>query len=49
MQIAPVAAAPAAAAPAAGSANPYGLFQALHEGGLISWTVFIILVGNSGW
>ena len=47
MQIAPVAAAPAAAAPAAGSANPYGLFQALHEGGLISWTVFIILVGMS--
>ncbi len=24
--------------------NPYGLLQALHEGGLISWTVFIILV-----
>ena len=47
MQIAPVAAAPAAAAPAAGSASPYGLFQALHEGGLISWTVFIILVGMS--
>ena len=45
MQTAPVAAAPAAA-PAAG-ANPYGLFQALHEGGLISWTVFIILVGMS--
>jgi biopolymer transport protein ExbB len=35
-----------AAAPAA-NANPYGLFQALHEGGLISWTVFIILVGMS--
>src|SRR4029450_13479803 len=31
-----------AAAPA--SANPYGLMQALQEGGLISWTVFIILV-----
>jgi biopolymer transport protein ExbB len=31
-----------AAAPAA--ANPYGLVQALQEGGLISWTVFIILV-----
>jgi biopolymer transport protein ExbB len=31
-----------AAAPAA--ANPYGLMQALQEGGLISWTVFIILV-----
>ena len=46
MQTAPVAAAPAAA-PAAAGANPYGLFQALHEGGLISWTVFIILVGMS--
>ncbi len=32
--------------PAAGD-NPYGLMQALHEGGLISWTVFIILVGMS--
>ena len=32
-----------AAAPAA-DANPYGLFQALHEGGVISWSVFIILV-----
>ena len=31
-----------AAAPAA--ANPYGLVQALQEGGLISWTVFIVLV-----
>src|SRR5215213_4976726 len=31
-----------AAAPA--NANPYGLMQALQEGGLISWTVFIILV-----
>ncbi|MCA1654726.1 MAG: MotA/TolQ/ExbB proton channel family protein [Sphingomonadales bacterium] len=32
-------------APAAGAdANPYGLFQALHEGGVISWSVFIILV-----
>jgi biopolymer transport protein ExbB len=31
-----------AAAPA--NANPYGLVQALQEGGLISWTVFIILV-----
>jgi biopolymer transport protein ExbB len=31
-----------AAAPAAD--NPYGLMQALQEGGLISWTVFIILV-----
>ncbi|MFL6788168.1 MAG: hypothetical protein ACJ8FC_05860 [Sphingomicrobium sp.] len=27
--------------------NPYGLFQALQEGGLISWTVFIILVAMS--
>ena len=32
----------ATAAPAA--ENPYGLMQALQEGGLISWTVFIILV-----
>ncbi len=31
-----------AAAPA--GANPYGLVQALQEGGLISWTVFIVLV-----
>ena len=31
-----------AAAPAAD--NPYGLVQALQEGGLISWTVFIVLV-----
>jgi len=36
----------AAPTPAAGE-NPYGLFQALAEGGLISWTVFIILVGMS--
>jgi biopolymer transport protein ExbB len=34
------------AAPAA-SENPYGLMQALEEGGIISWTVFIILVGMS--
>ena len=27
--------------------NPYGLLQALQEGGLISWTVFIILVAMS--
>jgi len=26
------------------AANPYGLLQALQEGGLISWSVFIILV-----
>ena len=32
-----------AAAPAA-NANPYGLLQALQEGGLISWATFIILV-----
>ena len=30
------------AAPAAD--NPYGLMQALQEGGIISWSVFIILV-----
>src|SRR4028119_21783 len=24
--------------------NPYGLMQALEEGGIISWSVFIILV-----
>ena len=35
----------AAAAPAGD--NPYGLYQALQEGGLISWTVFIILVAMS--
>ena len=29
---------------AAAGDNPYGLFQALKEGGLISWTVFLILV-----
>ena len=34
---------PAPAAAPAGE-NPYGLFQALHEGGVISWSVFIILV-----
>ncbi len=33
---------PAPAAPAGD--NPYGLFQALHEGGVISWSVFVILV-----
>ena len=43
MQTAPATAA-AAAAP---SGNPYGLFQALHEGGLISWSVFIVLVTMS--
>jgi biopolymer transport protein ExbB len=35
----------AAAAPA--GENPYGLMQALNEGGLISWATFIILVGMS--
>jgi biopolymer transport protein ExbB len=35
----------AAAAPAGD--NPYGLMQALQEGGLISWATFIILVGMS--
>ena len=35
-----------AAAPAAG-ANPYGLLPALEQGGIIAWSVFIILVGMS--
>ena len=35
----------AAAAPKA--ANPYGLMEALEQGGVIAWTVFIILVGMS--
>lgn len=35
-----------AAAPAA-SANPYGLWEALEQGGVIAWSVFIILVGMS--
>lgn len=34
----------AAAAPAE---NPYGLMEALEQGGVIAWTVFIILVGMS--
>jgi biopolymer transport protein ExbB len=34
---------PAAGAAAANS-NPYGLMAALHQGGVIAWTVFIILV-----
>ena len=34
----------AAAAPAA---NPYGLMEALEQGGVIAWSVFIILVGMS--
>jgi len=36
----------AAAAPAAGQ-NPYGLVEALEQGGVISITIFIILVGMS--
>ncbi len=36
----------AAAAPAA-SANPYGLWEALEQGGVIAWSVFLILVGMS--
>ncbi|BAK66119.1 MULTISPECIES: MotA/TolQ/ExbB proton channel family protein [Sphingobium] len=36
----------AAAAPAA-SANPYGLMEALEQGGVIAWTVFLILCGMS--
>ncbi|MEJ7927264.1 MotA/TolQ/ExbB proton channel family protein [Sphingobium sp. AN641] len=36
----------AAAAPEA-AANPYGLWEALEQGGTIAWTVFIILVGMS--
>ena len=35
-----------AAAPTAG-ANPYGLLPALEQGGIIAWSVFIILVGMS--
>jgi len=36
----------AAAAPGA-SQNPYGLLEALEQGGVIAWTVFIILVSMS--
>lgn len=36
----------AAAAPAA-SQNPYGLMEALEQGGVIAWTVFLILCGMS--
>ncbi|MCF8709827.1 MotA/TolQ/ExbB proton channel family protein [Rhizorhapis sp. SPR117] len=35
----------AAAAPAA--ENPYGLMEALEQGGVIAWTVFLILCGMS--
>jgi biopolymer transport protein ExbB len=37
----------AAAAAAHGGENPYGLWPALQQGGIIAWTVFIILVGMS--
>jgi biopolymer transport protein ExbB len=40
------AAAAAAGAPAAAE-NPYGLWAALEQGGLIAWSVFLILVGMS--
>ncbi|WP_420137146.1 MotA/TolQ/ExbB proton channel family protein [Sphingomonas sp.] len=33
-----------AAGAAAANANPYGLMGALHQGGVIAWTIFIILV-----
>ena len=36
----------AAAAPKAGE-NPYGLWAALEQGGVIAWSVFLILVGMS--
>ena len=36
-----------AAAPGAAAANPYGLLPALQQGGIIAWSVFIILVGMS--
>jgi biopolymer transport protein ExbB len=35
------------AAPAHGGDSPYGLMQALNEGGVISWATFIILVAMS--
>ena len=37
----------AAAAPAAAGSNPYGLLPALQQGGVIAWSVFIILVAMS--
>ena len=37
----------AAAAPAPAAENPYGLWEALEQGGLIAWAVFLILVGMS--
>src|SRR5919199_3437716 len=35
------------AAPAPAHAANYGLGEALHQGGVITWSVFIILVGMS--
>ena len=37
----------AAAAVPAANKNPYGLWEALEQGGVIAWSVFIILVGMS--
>ena len=37
----------AAAAAAPAGENPYGLWPALQQGGIIAWAVFIILVGMS--
>jgi len=37
----------AAAAGAHGGENPYGLLPALQQGGIIAWSVFVILVGMS--
>ncbi len=37
----------AAAAPAGANSNPYGLWEALEQGGVIAWSVFLILVGMS--
>ena len=37
----------AAAAAAPAGENPYGLWPALEQGGIIAWSVFIILVGMS--
>jgi biopolymer transport protein ExbB len=37
----------AAAAAAPAGENPYGLWAALEQGGVIAWSVFIILVGMS--
>ncbi len=45
MSILALTAAAAAAAPA--GENPYGLWEALEQGGIIAWSVFIILVGMS--